>query len=170
MSIWEQLTKWLDCSNMYTLWDLLYWHKPLQCNSWRILLHSSWVCDNASILSVSSTASLWSVSRSELDLDKIVVTDSGVLWLIGNGRQRFFLSKFFCTVLCMCTWPGDSGLMMGACNFSLTFLPLSSCMFIMEESCSFASVPIPWLLGLSSFDLLYWALVTSGILTSKALA
>ena len=49
MSMCEQLSGCLDCSNMYTLWNFLYLHKPFQFNSCRILLHNSRVCDIASI-------------------------------------------------------------------------------------------------------------------------
>ena len=34
---------------MYALCDLLYWHKQLRFNSWRILLHSLGDCDKGSM-------------------------------------------------------------------------------------------------------------------------
>ena len=82
-------------------------------------------------MSVSSIAPPLSVSRSELNLGKIVLTEAGVLWLIGGGRLRVFWSKV-CISLCACIGPGGSCLMEGVCNSLLTFLPLSSHAFIME--------------------------------------
>ena len=50
MSMWEQLTTQLDFSNMYALLSyLLYWHKPLRFNSWKMLLCSSGECNKASM-------------------------------------------------------------------------------------------------------------------------
>ena len=71
-------------------------------------------------------------------LGEIVVTDDGALWLIGGGRLRFLFSKVW-TVFCTQIRPGGGGLMEGVCNCLLTFLPLSSHMFILEGSGFFAS-------------------------------
>ena len=60
-----------------------------------------------------------------------MLTDAEVLWLIGDGRLSFFCLKFV-LYFDTCTGPGDSCLMDGVCNSSLTFLPLSSNTMFME--------------------------------------
>ena len=92
-----------DCLSNSGLWVIVEYVLPLCISPVVISSASLNVCPT--FLSVSSTTSPWSISRLELYLGQIAVTHAGVLWLIGDDRLRFFLSKA-CTELCTCTGLG----------------------------------------------------------------
>ena len=47
--MWEQLTRICECSNMYALCKLSYWHKPIRFSDFSILLHSAFEYDISSM-------------------------------------------------------------------------------------------------------------------------
>ena len=114
-----------------------------------VVLGSVWLTVCTTCFIVLSMISPWSLSKSEFDCGKIVLTDAGVLCFIDDGRQIPLFFKFW-TVLCTHIGPGSGCLMEGVCNSSLTLLPLSSLTFNDKGSGSFAfNCFNPWLLDCS---------------------
>ena len=134
-----------------------------------VVINSVWLSICTTFLSVSLTASPWSVPRSELDLGEIALPDAGILWLIGGGRLKFFCSKF---VLYYVHIFGLGAVVIweGVCNSSLTFLPLSFHTFILEGSGSFASNCFN---SLTTWFEFFWSVILSScyfkMLNSKSL-